>query len=154
MHGPLPGTVHCLEFTAAPIIPSTNAGIVRANCPPAQTCEAHPLPVTETARASDKEVWGALCALVGGAFDRPPGRSGPQSAQFFAMFCGADSSPPDVSTAVARAFEEKAAGLAEFRAIEGLITIYLDPLPMHLGQRLRAMIGFVPSRTGIDFLPS
>ena len=35
------------------------------------------------------------------------GRSGPQSAQFFAMFCGAGSSPPDVSTAVARAVYEQ-----------------------------------------------
>ena len=55
-------------------------------------------------------------------------------------------------TVVARAFGVRSTGLADFRAIEGLITIYLDPLPMHLGQRLRAMIGFVPSRTGIDFL--
>jgi hypothetical protein len=72
MHQPLLGTVHCLKFTAAQIIPSTNAGILRANCPLAQTCEARPLPVSESARASDKENWGTLCALVGGAFDRPP----------------------------------------------------------------------------------
>jgi hypothetical protein len=57
-------------------------------------------------------------------------------------------------THTVRVFAVRATGLADFRAIEGLITIYLDTLPMHLGQRLRAMIGFVPSRTGIDFLPS
>src|SRR5205085_8068219 len=30
--------------------------------------------VSDTARASDKEVWGTLCAIVGGELDRPPGR--------------------------------------------------------------------------------
>ena len=28
--------------------------------------------VSDTARASDKEVWGTLCAIVAGDFDRPP----------------------------------------------------------------------------------
>ena len=28
--------------------------------------------VSDTARASDKEVWGTLCAIVGGELDRPP----------------------------------------------------------------------------------
>ena len=42
---------------------------------------------------------------------RGQGRSGPQKAQFFVLFCGAGSSPPVVSTAVARKFEEKSAGL-------------------------------------------
>ena len=28
--------------------------------------------VSDTARASDKEIWGTLCAIVGGEFDRPP----------------------------------------------------------------------------------
>ena len=39
------------------------------------------------------------------------GRSGPQTAQLLAMFCEAGSSPPDVSTAMARALEVKSAGL-------------------------------------------
>jgi len=39
------------------------------------------------------------------------GRSGPQKAQFYVMFCGADTSSPDVSTAVARAFEGRSTGL-------------------------------------------
>jgi hypothetical protein len=30
--------------------------------------------VSDTARASDKEIWGTLCAIVGGEFDRPPDR--------------------------------------------------------------------------------
>ena len=42
---------------------------------------------------------------------RGQGRSGPQKAQFFVLFCGAGSSPPDVSTAVARTVEEKSAAL-------------------------------------------
>jgi len=42
---------------------------------------------------------------------RGQGRSGPQTAQFFVMFCGAGSSPRDVSTAVARALEEKSSAL-------------------------------------------
>ena len=29
--------------------------------------------VSDTARASDKEIWGTLCAIVGGEIDRPPG---------------------------------------------------------------------------------
>jgi hypothetical protein len=28
--------------------------------------------VSDTARASDKEIWGALCAIVGGEPNRPP----------------------------------------------------------------------------------
>jgi hypothetical protein len=28
--------------------------------------------VSDTARESDKEVWGTLCAIVGGELDRPP----------------------------------------------------------------------------------
>jgi hypothetical protein len=28
--------------------------------------------VSDTERASDKEIWGTLCAIVGGEFDRPP----------------------------------------------------------------------------------
>jgi hypothetical protein len=28
--------------------------------------------VSDTARASDKEIWGTLCAIVGGELDRPP----------------------------------------------------------------------------------
>ena len=35
------------------------------------------------------------------------GRSGPQTAQLFVLFCGGGSSPPDVSTAVARAVYEQ-----------------------------------------------
>jgi hypothetical protein len=38
-------------------------------------------------------------------------RSDLQTARFFVMTCGAGSSPPVVSTAVARMFEEKSAGL-------------------------------------------
>jgi hypothetical protein len=35
---------------------------------------AHPAApmVSDTARASDKEIWGTLCAIVGGEIDRPP----------------------------------------------------------------------------------
>jgi hypothetical protein len=28
--------------------------------------------VSDTARASDKEIWGTLCAIVAGEIDRPP----------------------------------------------------------------------------------
>jgi hypothetical protein len=31
-----------------------------------------PRMVSDTERANDKEIWGALCAIVGGVFDRPP----------------------------------------------------------------------------------
>jgi hypothetical protein len=37
--------------------------------------------------------------------------SGPQTAWFIVKLCGAGSSPPDMSTAVARAFEEKSSAL-------------------------------------------
>jgi len=65
-----------------------------------------------------------VTATCFGLIDRriePPGdtpdsrgqvRSDPQVAQFFVMFCGAGSSPPGVSTAVARALGKGSAALA------------------------------------------
>ena len=49
--------------------------------------------------------------LVGTPDSRGQLRSDIQTARFFVLFCGAGSSPPVVSTAVARKFEEKSAGL-------------------------------------------